>query len=40
MHMGMFREGSPNTPSQSRLKYLNIKQKGVMEVKEYTVEPR
>lgn len=36
--MGMFREGSPNTPSQSRLKYLNITQKGVMEVKEYRTQ--
>lgn len=34
VHMGMFREGNPNTHSQSKLKYLNITQKGVMKVKD------
>lgn len=38
VHMGMFREGNPNTPSQSKLKYFNITQKGVMKVKEYRTQ--
>lgn len=36
--MSMFREGIPNTPSPSKLKYLNITQKGVMKVKEYRTQ--
>lgn len=38
VHIGMFREGNSNTPSQSKLKYWNITQKGVMKVKEYRTQ--